>query len=126
MDSSCSWGSETSSGMRMILFFTTLLSVITTAMKAFSSTISRSYRFTVTRFLGAAAVNTGVVADLGEHLARPVNHPVQLLHAQVQGVVDALGLLHGEPVLTHELVHVQPGSPMGEGMRPAEVWGCSR
>ena len=59
VDSICSWGSDTWSGMRISLFFTTLLSVITTAMKAFSSTISRSYRFTVTRFLGAAAVKTG-------------------------------------------------------------------
>ena len=41
------------------LVFTTLLSVITTAIKAFSSTISRSYRFTVTRIRGAAAVKTG-------------------------------------------------------------------
>ena len=59
VDSSWSWVSERVSGMRISLFFTTLLSVITTAIKAFSSTISRSYRFTVTRIRGAAAVKTG-------------------------------------------------------------------
>ena len=63
----------------------------------------------------------GVVADLGEHLARPVDHPVQLLHFQVQRVVDALGLLHGELVLTHELVDVEPvahggGNPSGRSV----------
>ena len=63
----------------------------------------------------------GVVADLGEHLARPVDDPVQLLHFQVQRVVDTLGLLHGELVLTHELIDVEPvahggGDPSGGGV----------
>ena len=43
----------------MILFFTTLVSIITTTMKAPFSTISRSYRFTVTRSGPAAMENTG-------------------------------------------------------------------
>ena len=54
-----------------------------------------------------------VVADLGEDFARPVDDPVQLLHLYVQRVVDALGLLHGQPVLAHELIDVQPVAQRG-------------
>ena len=71
--------------------------------------------------LGLGHGKDGVVADLGEHLARPVDDPVQLLHLQVQRVVDALGLLHGQLVLTHELVDVEPvahggRNPSGRGV----------
>ena len=58
-DSSWIWVSDTGSAMWTSLFFTTLLSVMTTAMNARSSTTSRSYRFTVTWSFTVAAVNTG-------------------------------------------------------------------
>ena len=95
VDSICSWGSDTWSGMRISLFFTTLLSVITTAMKAFSLHHQQVVPLHRHPLFGGGGGKDGVVADLGENLARPVDDPVQLLHLHVQRVVDALGLLHG-------------------------------
>ena len=62
-----------------------------------------------------------VVADLGEHLSRLIQAPVQLLHLQVQRLVDPLGLLDGQLMLAHQLIDVQPvahrgGHPPGGGV----------
>ena len=59
----------------------------------------------------------GVVGQPGHHPARLVQHPVQLLHLQAQGLVHALGLLQGELVLLHQLVDVEPVA-LGRGDAP--------
>ena len=50
----------------------------------------------------------GVLGQFGHHLARLVDDPVQSLHLHVEGAVDALGLLHGQLVVVHQLVDIEP------------------
>ena len=50
----------------------------------------------------------GVFRQLGDDLSGLTHHLVHLANFQVQRLVDLLRLLHGQPVLFHQLVHIQP------------------
>ena len=63
----------------------------------------------------------GILGQLGDDLPRLRHHLVHFPDFEVESFVDLLGLLHGQPVLLHEFVHIQPvslgrGNPSGGGM----------
>ena len=54
----------------------------------------------------------GIVHEGADRPARLGDHPVQLLHLQLEGLVDLLRLGNGKPLALHQLVDVQP-VPLG-------------
>ena len=60
----------------------------------------------------------GVVHQRTHRSARLGDHPVQLLHPHLEGLVDPLRLCDGEPLALHQLVDIQPVT-LGRGHPPS-------
>ena len=63
----------------------------------------------------------GVIHEAAHGLARLAQQPVQLLHLQVEGIVDLLGLGQAQALALHQLVDIEPvalggGHPPGGGV----------
>ena len=55
----------------------------------------------------------GQIGHFGDHLAHLGDDLIHFLHFQFQRLVQTLGLIHAQPIILHQLIHIQPVAGRG-------------